>query len=256
MTYRVRNLGLAVALALVAALLVTFYVTNYKRNVQNGEEDVTVLVATRDIPAGTPASQVGAALAPKTLERRHRVPGAISKPEQIKSYVSSEKILAGEQVSVRRFSNVGEVGVRGSLKGNLRAIQIAGDAHQLLAGTLKRGDRVDVVGNFKLRQKENDQPITRVVLRDLLVLRAPNEAIASAKLTSVDTAFVQLAVTDAQAQKLFFTIQNGEWSLDLRPVADPADSPESLETYQTVLCDGMGRKRNSYCQAPGKGKRR
>src|SRR5437667_2660 len=49
MTYRVRNIGIAVALAVVAALLTSFYVTNYKRHVQRGEDHVTVLVAKHDI---------------------------------------------------------------------------------------------------------------------------------------------------------------------------------------------------------------
>src|SRR5437773_10884770 len=56
MTYRVRNIGIAVALAVVAALLTSFYVTNYKRHVQRGEDHVTVLVAKHDIPVGTAGS--------------------------------------------------------------------------------------------------------------------------------------------------------------------------------------------------------
>ncbi len=43
MTYRVRNIGIAVALAAVAALLTSFYVTSYKRHVQSGQDQVTVL---------------------------------------------------------------------------------------------------------------------------------------------------------------------------------------------------------------------
>jgi hypothetical protein len=53
MTYRVKNITIAVALALVAALLTSFYVTNYQRNVRADESNVTVYVAARDIPAGT-----------------------------------------------------------------------------------------------------------------------------------------------------------------------------------------------------------
>jgi Flp pilus assembly protein CpaB len=48
-----------------------------------------------------------------------------------------------------------------------------------------------------------------------------------------------LAVTDSQAQKMFFVMQNGKWSLELRPVTDAADSPESVDTAQTVLGDGL-----------------
>ena len=50
MTYRVRNIVIAVALALVAGLLSIFYVSNYKANVQHAEKTVTVYVAKNDIP--------------------------------------------------------------------------------------------------------------------------------------------------------------------------------------------------------------
>ena len=47
MTYRVRNIFIAVGLAVVAALLTTFYVANYKRHVRQAESTVTVLSAWR-----------------------------------------------------------------------------------------------------------------------------------------------------------------------------------------------------------------
>jgi hypothetical protein len=50
---------------------------------------------------------------------------------------------------------------------------------------------------------------------------------------------VILAVTDAQAQKLFFVVKNGDWSLQLRPVLHAADSPGSVETIESVLGDGL-----------------
>jgi len=40
-----------------------------------------------------------------------------------------------------------------------------------------------------------------------------------------------LAVTDAQAQKLFWIFTNGDWSLSLRPTTDAADSPEGFEWF-------------------------
>jgi hypothetical protein len=48
-----------------------------------------------------------------------------------------------------------------------------------------------------------------------------------------------LALTDAQAQKLFWIMKNGEWSLELRPTDDPADSPESFESSRSLLRDGL-----------------
>ena len=55
-----------------------------------------------------------------------------------------------------------------------------------------------------------------------------------------------LAVTDDQAQKLYWVMKNAQWSLTLRPVIDAADSTNSVETLQSVLGDGM--RLNQYVQ--------
>ena len=50
---------------------------------------------------------------------------------------------------------------------------------------------------------------------------------------------VLLAVSDTQVQKLFHVQRHGEWTLQLRPVVDAVDSPESMETNLTILRDGL-----------------
>jgi Flp pilus assembly protein CpaB len=252
MTYRVRNIGIAIALAIVAALLTVFYVTNYKRNVQSGEKAVSVFVATRDIPDGTAGSEVarGHWIAERTVARRSVVPGAISSQNQIENYVATEPIYAGEQITTRRFRPVEERGIRSELQGNMRALQVPGDKDQLLAGTLVAGDRVDVVASIKYRfvnfrptrksKTTDDLVASRVVLRDLRVLRAAQTPSESARLTGASQSpSVILALTDSQAQKLFFVMKNGDWSLQLRPPVKAADSPESVETVGSVLGDGL-----------------
>jgi Flp pilus assembly protein CpaB len=244
MTYRVRNIGIAIALAIVAALLTTFYVTNYKRNVQQGEDMVPVYVAAQNIEIGTSGSELSGQklLKVEHVSRRSVVPGAISEPEQIEKSVAVEAIYAGEQISTRRFRAAEEQGIRAQLKGNLRAMQVPGSENQLLAGTITDGDRVDVVATVEFGSGNNrGLAASRVVLRDLLILRAPNTARLQSKIGSDPSSpySVMLAVTDAQAQKLFFVMEEGEWTLQLRPVTDPADSPESLETVNSVLGDGL-----------------
>jgi pilus assembly protein CpaB len=253
MTYRLRNIVLAVALAALAALLTSFYVANYKKTVRSDEANVTVYVAAKKIPVGTTGAQAveQGLLQTAEMARRTVVPGAISSPREIRDLVATETVYEGEQVSVRRFKPVQAAGVRAELKGNLRALQVNGDANQLLVGTLKKGDRVDVLGTFKVRFKNDsrDHPVTRVVLRDLYVLRPAGGGSASAKLGAPKSGgelAVQLAVTDAQAQKLEFTRKVGEWSLALRPVTDPADSPETVETVDTVVCDGLNRHKYAF----------
>jgi Flp pilus assembly protein CpaB len=245
MTYRARNILVAVALALVAALLTTFYVTNYKRNVQSGEDTVKVFVAAQDVPAGTPGSELvkKKLLTEENVAKRTVVPGAISDPEQVQRLVLTQPVYAGEQVTARRFGSLQQQGIQAKLKGTLRAFQLPGDQNQLLAGTLKDGDHVDLVAAVK-PDPSKDERVTRIVLRDIEVLRAPESPEISGKLTntSAGNVHVMLAVRDTQVQKLVQVTApsaSNDWSLQLRPVVDPADSPETLESNETVITDGL-----------------
>lgn len=253
MTYRVRNILIAVVLAALAALMTSYYVTNYKRHVQQGEKHVSVYVAAHDIPANTPGSEAAKMLSTKEVTKSAVAPGAISKPSDLKAYVSSQPIYAGEQVTLNRFSTTASTGVHGQLKGTMRAYILPGDANQLLVGTLRAGDHIDLVANFKYKLGTSDTYVaTRIVLRDVKVLRAAAGGGASSKFANggLDAKYtVMLAVTDNQSQKLHFTAMNAAgqgsgnssmgWWLELRAPVKSADSPDSIETLRTILTDGL-----------------
>jgi Flp pilus assembly protein CpaB len=260
MTYRLRNIVLAVALAALAALLTSLYVANYKKTVRDDEASVTVYVAAKQIPVGTTGADAVSKgfLKTEDVARRSVVPGAISSPREIRDLVATETVYEGEQVSIRRFRPTEASGIQADLKGNLRAIQVNGNGHQLLAGTLKHGDRVDVVATFNYKwvdfhggksQASDTLTASRVVLRDIKVLKAPGGPAAGSKLTGgVDQKFpVLLAVTDSQAQKLLFIVGNSSqgdsrvsaWSLELRPVVHAADSPDHVDRVSSILLDGL-----------------
>ena len=48
-----------------------------------------------------------------------------------------------------------------------------------------------------------------------------------------------LAMTDSQATRFWWLVNNGEWSLQLRPVTDPSDSPEEINNAKTNALDGL-----------------
>jgi Flp pilus assembly protein CpaB len=258
---RLRNVIIAVALAAFAGMLTLFYVSNYKRHVQQGEENVSVLVATHDIPAGTPGDEVlkDHLVETRQLAQKGVVPGTFSEPTQVEKLITTDHIYAGEQITASRFKPQAQRGVRADLKGTMRAIQIPGDPNQLMAGTLSAGDHVDVVASveYKLPNRgagggDLDRVASRVVLRDILVLKAPAGSGVGSAVTHRDgDAFAQLALTDNQAQKLFYVMKNGEWSLILRPPVRSADSPESVEVVETVLGDGL--RPRQYQQLAGRG---
>jgi Flp pilus assembly protein CpaB len=238
MTYRARNVVIAVGLALVAMLLTLLYVTNYKRSVQQSQTKVQVYVAAHDIAAGATGADLvgGHAFRLADVTRSSVVPGAISSPDQVESLVVASPIYAGEQVTLRRFTDVAAEGIRAQLNGTMRAIQVAGDPNQLLAGTLQAGDRVDVVANLHETTATGDADATRTVLRDISVLVAPKPTSSSVSEVSPSTeSSVILAVTDSQALRLFFVVKNADWSLELRPVGDATDGPDQVDTMTTML---------------------
>ncbi len=241
MTYRLRNLVIAVVLAVSAALLTAMYVTNYERRVDGRQERVGVFVATKDISPGTPWSQVEGSLTKREVPRESVSPTALASLGQLQGQAASQWTYAGEQVTLRHFAPPTESGIRGELKGTMRALQLTGEPEQLLAGTLKVGDRVDVVANIKINPSV-DVYAARTVLRDLRVLKIAGDDTAS-KLSNggQSSLAVILEARDSQVPKLLFiTSKTGHfWTLQLRPVTDPADSPETVETVKSVLRDGL-----------------
>ena len=257
---RLRNVIIAVALAVFAGMLTFFYVNNYKRNVQQAEENVSVLVAVRDIPPGTPGDEAlkDKLVVQRELTQRSVVPGTFAEPRQIDELVTTDRIYAGEQITASRFKPETQRGIRADLKGTMRAVQVPGDPNQLLSGTLTAGDHVDVVASVKYKVTNGsgsgdvDRVAARVVLRDILVLKAPqSDAVGGAVTRRKGDTFAQLALTDNQAQKLFYVMKNGDWTLALRPPVRAADSPESVEVVETVLGDGL--RPRQYQQLAGRG---
>ena len=253
MTYRARNIGLALALGLAAALLVTLYVhrSGSSSSPSLSQQIASVFVAARDIAAGTPGSEMGGAIRPQQVPKETVVPGAISSKTQVRSLVSTAPILAGQQVSLRQFQKVAQEGIAGEISRTSRAFQLAGDPNQLLVDTLKQGDHVDVIANVKYNLGDfqgaaatnanagSTLVATRIVLRNLLVLQAPEAPAGSSKFGATSQYAIIIRVTDNQAQKLFYVTKNSDWSLALRPARAAADSPGAPETAGSILGDGL-----------------
>jgi Flp pilus assembly protein CpaB len=255
-TNRLWHVVAAVGLALLAAMLTTFYVSNYKRNVQHNEAKVTVLVASKDILVDTTGAEILSRnfLTKVSVARRQVVPGAISRPEQLRNLIATQPVYAGEQVTRKRFGTPAERGIRAQITGKQRAIEIDGNANQLLAGTLRVGDHVDVVGAWDAEDYRGADPltttgtvtrrggnVTRVVLRNLLVLQAPVTPGKSGGLAPNGGLAVQLRLTDAESQRLEFIKAFGkDWRLVIRPPSDSANSPRWYDNKETLLKDGVG----------------
>ena len=232
--YRFRNIVIAAVLAAAAVLLTVVYISTARDKDAAQKEHVTVYVPTRSFTIGTAGSKIAGSLEQKTVTRDTMAPKAVTNTNEIKTLYTTEPVYAGEQLSLNRFAPSKEQGVRSRLLGKDRAFQLSGDSNQMLDGTLVPGDRVDVVANVKNPANQNDVR-SLVALRGLLVLQTQDGEGATINNPDNDQSAVILAVTDEQAQRLYWVMQNGDWSLQLRPVKKPKDGKASSATFDTVV---------------------
>ena len=175
LTYRVRNIGIAAALALLAAMFTFFYVSNYKRHVQQGEELVDVYVASHDISVGESGAEVAGGLTHKRVARQAVVPGAISDPSQIQKLVATQPIFTGEQVEHQALPAGRGAGHPRPVAREPRALEVPGDGHQLLARARSTTATASTLSATGRSPRASRTHVSRVVLRDIKVLHDRRE---------------------------------------------------------------------------------
>ena len=235
MTYRTRNILLASGLALLAVVFMIVYVSKARNGgsaAEVGKGLVSVLFAAQDINAGTPGSTLqNGALVKKEVPQSAVAPDSITSPTTVRGQVATQDILAGEPVTTRKFGPIAAAGVRSRIEGMQRVVQFAGDKNQVLDGTLQPGDRVDVLGSWNAPENCGNCHVTRVVAANILVVGT------SAELGAGDQgqAPVQLRLTNAQVNRMFWLSNSGEWWLALRPVVKPKNGGTGIENSRSLL---------------------
>jgi hypothetical protein len=104
MTRKVRVVSIAVALAAIAVILISH--RHHSRNtVVVGIQPVTVLVAKKAIPKGTPARIIASKplYVAKTLPASQKLRAAIPDPFTLRGTVTVRRIPAGQQLTAADF---------------------------------------------------------------------------------------------------------------------------------------------------------
>lgn len=237
-TINIRNLVIAIALAVVAVLLTVVYVGAARDDQTAGKQQITVLAVTRGFDTGTTGAKVAGSLKTVVVRREDAGPSPVTAVAQIKGLFLTEPVYAGEQLTLKRFAPPAQQGVLAKIAGNERAYQLPGSPNQLMVDTIEAGDRVDVLVNLK-NPKDQSDVRTSVALRNLRVLDTVKLDENSALAANEGRNAVILAVTDQQAQRLYYMQKNGEWTLVKRPVKKPKDGKRSTETFTSVLAGGV-----------------
>ena len=213
--------------ALVAAVLLLVYLSQYRDNLNNSNESVTVLVANKLIPQGTPGDQVAGQHWYKQVEvqRRDLLDGAITNPSQIAGKVAASSVYPDTQLTTSQFTSPPNNSASVSLSGDQRAIAIPFDAAHGAVGYVHPGDHVDILAGFNVipldkngvpLQGAQQRPVMKVIAQDVPVLFVPAAVKdGSTQATSSDNSVV-VRLTDEQASAVAFASDNGKVWISVR----------------------------------------
>lgn len=250
MRSKILILSVAVVLGLLAVLFGARYLESAKADIASGVEPVLVLVATRDVPAGTPAEDLldQDFASEKEVPRQYVADGAISSLGSIKGKVLSVPLTRGEQLTSSRFKVAEEVGLNYAVPEGYVAISVPDNPARGVSGFIKPGDYVMVISSFD--PGELDEAVSKILIKKARVLATGKQT--SQTVTpdedeetgggmlggTTETATVQtltLAVTPVDAERLVFAQEVGSvWYTLLS--SSSVDVPDTAgEKYPPVL---------------------
>ncbi len=264
MTYNVRNIAIAVVMAIAAAAVVLVYTTSYRQSVTRGQKRVDVMVASRDIVAGTPAEEASGAMVLTSVLADDKAPGALATTAGLEGKVTGQAIYAGQQVVAATFGTSTTQAAQLQITKAERAIRVKVDAANGMLGQVHAGDFVDVFVTISVGaeganglvltppqtgshvESGTTRVFTRRVLTKVRVLEVPDENAKGpgglSKNAKDDVATVTLAVPQNDATKLAFietTPDNTKiWFVVRPPEAVAQDLPLTIETLESMIADG------------------
>ena len=233
----------AVILGAAAALLAARYLQVEQARISSGAQLVAVLVAEQDLPAGMTSAEVldKGYVTVRQIPRQYVAGSAISSRVALKDKVVAQPISKDEQITTAMFKYATDVGLAPSTPKDHLAVSIPYEAVRGVAGLIKPGDYVAVVGTFEPGDGKVDTAITKIVLPKAQVLavgKALSGAISTAAekdvtpksgamLSNADTSAdaaptITLALTPVDVEKLVFAQEEGKVWLALFSPNDPS----------------------------------
>ena len=222
--------------ALFALVILLIFLSNYRQDSASGVAS-TVLVADRVIPKGTAGEVVATdgLFKPTQVDDSQIVDDALTNSGVLAGKVAARDIYPGQQITAADFTTGGDA-VRGKLSGTQRAIAIPLDGAHGLVGQIRSGDHVDVLAGFNASSGNTGRgrPTLRTLVRDVLVLKAPESSGTTAGRSGTSNIIVR--ANDKQAADLAFAADNGKVWFLLRP---PAGATSSGASAPNVSLDSL-----------------
>lgn len=226
MSYTVRNLVIAAALAVVGMVLMGTYLKGERARIERGNTYVKVLIADKDIPAGTSVQsmQSGDYVRLERVLREDAQPQALRTLSDVKGLSVSRTVFTGDQVTARSFEKNSGLKLADQIRGTERQLAIPVGAFQSVANNLKPGDRVDV---WASTTGGDNGVVTWVAARNVEIVETPasrrpeGEEVASEPVDAgAEPQLYTVQVTDRVAMDLiasFSAANEVKFYMGLRP---------------------------------------
>jgi pilus assembly protein CpaB len=236
------RLKIALVVAVFFGLIAAYGIYNFLRQQRQAaealrQETQNVVVAAKDIPAGTPINDdtVKKGMLKTVQWPKASVPaGAFSSPEQVVGKTNRIKIMANEPVLESRLSGEG-AGLTMRLEAGKRAMAVRVDEIIGVSGFIVPDDRVDVIVTTTPPGNQNqDNKISKIVLQNKRVLSVAQSVEQKDGKPQVARS-ITLEVSPEESEKLSLATQEGQIVLALRGTGDDADTKTTGSNKRDLL---------------------
>lgn len=238
---------IAAVIALAAGVATYFFASELKKDdtteTAAAVEMQTVLIAKEDIPQNTMLT--AEMFEEKQIPKDASVYGAVSNVNEVIGFMSTEKILAGEQLMVRKIGMIGDEKAIGRLSYKLPngkyAITIGVESTNAIAYALKEGDKINIydpmtpnapvlekitvltIGDYTANVQQDDG--VEIMSYASLTLEVTKEQIS--KLLTVENGCRIALVSHAESYGLGDDL-NGDTAADVTTPEPPTDNGEGV----------------------------
>jgi Flp pilus assembly protein CpaB len=229
------SLTLALICAALAAGVLVFALGRYKTSLKTPVAQATVLVATSEIPAGTPGNIVAEEKLYRStpVQSTQVTAGALSDAGALAALKAQTNILPGQQLTTSDFAAVSDVA--DTLTPTQRALSLSIQEAPGDADALKPGDHVDVYSLFT-PQSGNGQAIGVLLESDVLVLKTGTTSAAKADGVPLSGSSMVIAVEASKAAQIVYAAEKGQIYVSLRP-PNATTTPPWETTLSTILAE-------------------
>jgi len=226
-TTRRGSLLVGAAAAVLAGLILLVYLHSYRNSLNSTAAPASVLVAKNLIQKGTPGDIIGTSdqFQVASVPKGQLQVGALSDPAALSGRVAVTDIYPGQQLTETSFAYAAPGTLQTKITGTDRAIALSIDAEHGMIGQISAGDHVDIFMGFALQGAGGTQPVIKLLMADVLVLRAP----------LAGNGVVTLRAPMREAAQLAYAADNGHLWFVLRPASGAKTVNPGIVNAQTLL---------------------